>query len=88
MWFGIGLLSKVLLAALAAFFPIFFTTYQGLQNIDRELVSAFQVMGANRWQMLHMVILSSVLSWVIAGIRTSLGMALVAPIPHPDCHNR
>uniref|UniRef100_A0A0C1RCZ7 ABC transmembrane type-1 domain-containing protein n=1 Tax=Tolypothrix bouteillei VB521301 TaxID=1479485 RepID=A0A0C1RCZ7_9CYAN len=80
IWFGIGLLSKVLLAALAAFFPIFFTTYQGLQSIDRELVAAFQVMGANRWQMLHMVILPSVLSWVIAGIRTSLGMALVGAL--------
>ncbi|AUT02094.1 hypothetical protein CLI64_17830 [Nostoc sp. CENA543] len=80
VWFGIGLLSKVLLAALAAFFPIFFTTYQGLQSIERELVAAFQVMGANRWQMLHMVVLPSVLSWVIAGIRTSLGMALVGAL--------
>ncbi|MBD2498570.1 ABC transporter permease [Nostoc sp. FACHB-280] len=80
VWFGIGLLSKVLLAALAAFFPIFFTTYQGLQSIERELVSAFQVMGANRWQMLYMVVLPSVLSWVIAGIRTSLGMALVGAL--------
>lgn len=80
VWFGIGLLSKVLLAALAAFFPIFFTTYQGLQSIERELVSAFQIMGANRWQMLYMVVLPSVLSWVIAGIRTSLGMALVGAL--------
>jgi NitT/TauT family transport system permease protein len=80
IWFGIGLISKVFLAALSAFFPIFFTTYQGLQNIDRELISAFQVMGANRWQMLHMVVLPSVISWVIAGIRTSLGMALVGAL--------
>ncbi|MFN6567149.1 ABC transporter permease [Dendronalium sp. ChiSLP03b] len=80
VWFGIGLLSKVLLAALAAFFPIFFTTYQGLQSIERELVAAFQVMGANRWQILYIVVLPSVLSWVIAGIRTSLGMALVGAL--------
>jgi NitT/TauT family transport system permease protein len=80
VWFGIGLLSKVLLAALAAFFPIFFTTYQGLQSIERELVSAFQIMGANRWQMLYMVVFPSVLSWVIAGTRTSLGMALVGAL--------
>lgn len=80
IWFGIGLLSKIFLAALSAFFPIFFTTYQGLQSIDRELISAFQVMGANRWQMLRMVVLPSVISWVIAGIRTSLGMALVGAL--------
>ncbi|BAY34524.1 putative ABC transporter permease protein [Nostoc carneum NIES-2107] len=80
VWFGIGLLSKILLAALAAFFPIFFTTYQGLQSIERELVAAFQVMGANRWKILRMVVLPSVLSWVIAGIRTSLGMALVGAL--------
>lgn len=59
---------------------MFFTTYQELQSIERELVSAFQVMGANRWQMLYMVVLPSVLSWVIAGIRTSLGMALVGAL--------
>jgi NitT/TauT family transport system permease protein len=80
IWFGIGLTSKILLAALAAFFPIFFTTYQGLQNIQAELVDAFWVMGASQWQILRMVILPSVVIWVIAGIRTSLGMALVGAL--------
>jgi NitT/TauT family transport system permease protein len=80
IWFGIGLTSKVLLAALAAFFPIFFTTYQGLQNIQAELVDAFWVMGASQWQILRMVILPAVVIWVIAGIRTSLGMALVGAL--------
>lgn len=80
IWFGIGLASKVLLAALAAFFPIFFTTYQGLQNIQSELVDAFWVMGASQWQLLRMVTLPAVAIWVIAGIRTSLGMALVGAL--------
>lgn len=80
IWFGIGLASKVILAALTAFFPIFFTTYQGLGSIERELVDAFQVMGANRGQILRLVVLPAVISWVIAGIRTSLGMALVGAI--------
>lgn len=80
IWFGIGLASKVLLAALAAFFPIFFTTYQGLRNIPLELVDAFWVMGASRWQILRMVTLPAVAIWVIAGIRTSLGMALVGAL--------
>ncbi|MDM9384024.1 ABC transporter permease [Chlorogloeopsis sp. ULAP01] len=80
VWFGIGLTSKVILAALTAFFPIFFTTYQGLSSIEQELVDAFQVMGASRLQILRMVILPAVMTWVIAGIRTSLGMALVGAI--------
>lgn len=80
IWFGIGLASKVVLAALTAFFPIFFTTYQGLRSIDREMVDAFQVMGASRGQILRMVVLPAVMSWVIAGTRTSLGMALVGAI--------
>lgn len=80
IWFGIGLTSKVLLAALAAFFPIFFTTYQGLWNIQPELIDAFWVMGASQWQILRMVMLPAVTIWVIAGIRTSLGMALVGAL--------
>lgn len=73
-------MSKVVLAALTAFFPIFFTTYQGLLSIEQELVDAFVVMGARRIQIVWMVVLPAVMSWVIAGIPTSLGMALVGAI--------
>lgn len=80
IWFGIGILSKVVMSAATAFFPIFYTTYQGVQGIDRELINALSVMGASRTQLLRIVVLPSVASWVLAGLRTSLGLAIVGAV--------
>lgn len=80
IWFGIGIASKVLISATTAFFPVFYTTYQGMQSIDRELVNALSIMGAGRWDLLRLVVLPSVGSWVLAGIRTSLGLAIVGAV--------
>lgn len=80
IWFGIGITSKILMSAAAAFFPVFFTTYHGVRNIDRDLLNAVRIMGAGRIQLLRIVILPSVLSWTAAGIRTSLGLAVVGAV--------
>lgn len=80
IWFGIGLTSKILMSAAAAFFPVFFTTYHGVRNIDQDLLNAVRIMGAGRIALLRVVILPSVLSWTAAGIRTSLGLAVVGAV--------
>lgn len=80
IWFGIGVASKVAVSAAAAFFPLFYTTYQGVRDIDRDLLNAMKIMGANRWAVLRLVTLPSVLTWTIAGLRTSLGLAIVGAV--------
>ncbi len=80
IWFGIGLTSKILMSAAAAFFPVFFTTFHGVRNIDQDLLNAVRIMGAGRFALLRIVVLPSVLSWIAAGIRTSLGLAVVGAV--------
>jgi NitT/TauT family transport system permease protein len=80
IWFGIGLSSKVAVSAATAFFPLFYTTYQGVQGTDRELLHAMRIMGAGRWALLRLVTLPSVLTWLVAGLRTSLGLAIVGAV--------
>ena len=47
-WFGYGMGSKVALAAVICFFPIFVNTLTGLTQIDRDREELFRSLGANR----------------------------------------
>lgn len=79
-WFGLGLASKVIIVVLMTLFVAFFTTYQGVRAVDVELVRAVRAMGAREGQLLRYVIVPSVVGWLIAAIRASVGLALVGAI--------
>jgi NitT/TauT family transport system permease protein len=49
LWFGIGPANKIMFSAMLVFFMVFFTTYQGVRQVDRELVENARMLGASRW---------------------------------------
>jgi NitT/TauT family transport system permease protein len=51
IWFGIGMWSKVALAAIMVFFLVFYNVFSGVRSVDRELVNLTRVMGANERQL-------------------------------------
>src|SRR5258705_7929867 len=57
LWFGIGDLSKVLIIALACFYPLFINAYTGARSTPRILVWSGLGMGAGRWQIFRRVVL-------------------------------
>lgn len=77
---GFDIWSKVALAVVLVFFVVFFNAFQGVREVDRDLLANAAVLGADpRQQFLH-VIMPSALSWIIASLHTSLGFALVGAI--------
>jgi len=80
LWFGIGVLSKIALIWTTVFFIVFYNTFFGVKNVNENLVNAIIVMGANRKQIIRLVILPSVISWLLASMRPSVAMALVGSI--------
>ena len=47
LWFGLGLLSKIVIIFLAGFFPIIVNTYAGVRNVSRGLVEVALAEGGN-----------------------------------------
>jgi NitT/TauT family transport system permease protein len=80
MWFGLGLLSKVVICALIVFFPIVVNTVVGLRSIDREMTDAARTLGAGRWQSLWFVEVPLALRPVLGGIRMGLTLAMTGAI--------
>jgi NitT/TauT family transport system permease protein len=59
VWLGFGTASKVLLAAVLVFFVVFFNAFQGVREVDRNLVANARVLGASRWQVTRHVVMPS-----------------------------
>ncbi len=80
LWFGIGMGNKIMFATLLVFFMVFFTTFQGTRQVDRDLVSNARLLGASRWQIWTKIALPHASVWLFAGIRIGLPYALIGAI--------
>jgi ABC-type nitrate/sulfonate/bicarbonate transport system permease component len=77
LWFGIGELTKVLLIALAAFFPIIVNTMAGFSAVLPIHLQAARTLGAGRWQILWFVVARAALPDVVVGLRLGLGLSFL-----------
>ena len=80
IWLGLGLASKVALAVVLVFFIVFFNAFQGVREVDRNLVANARILGAKPRQLSTQIILPSALSWIIASLHTSFSFALVGAV--------
>src|SRR5581483_2870997 len=77
---GLGMASKVALAVVLVFFVVFFNAFQGVREVDRDLLANARILGASQRLLSRHVILPSALSWITASLHTSFGFALVGAI--------
>jgi NitT/TauT family transport system permease protein len=77
---GYGIWSKVALAVVLVFFVVFFNAFQGVREVDRNLVANARILGANQRRLTTEVILPSALTWIIASLHISFGLALVGAV--------
>jgi len=75
LWFGLGDRAAIFIIVAGAIFPILLNTVQGVRDVDANLVDAARTMGATRWQIIHRVMLPSLIPYLVTGFRTGLGFA-------------
>jgi len=80
VWVGDPFASLVVCATIVAFFPVFANTVAGLASAPAELVDLFRLYGAHRLTTLWLLRLPAALSYFLAGLRISGGLALVGAV--------
>ncbi|HEY8643542.1 MAG TPA: ABC transporter permease [Candidatus Dormibacteraeota bacterium] len=77
---GLDLKSKVATASILVFFVVFFNAFQGVREVDRNLLANARILGADNRRLTTEVILPSALSWIAASLHISFGLALVGAV--------
>jgi NitT/TauT family transport system permease protein len=77
---GLGTGSKVLLAGVLVFFVVFFNAYQGVREVDQNLINNARVLGASRLQVTRHVVLPSAVTWILASLHVAFGFAIIGAI--------
>ncbi|MGE7370130.1 ABC transporter permease [Neorhizobium sp. NPDC001467] len=80
LWFGFGLLPKILLVALVTFFPMLVALSRGYEATEPELEQLLTSMGAGRFKLFRVARLPSSLPFFFAGLRISITYAVVGAI--------
>jgi NitT/TauT family transport system permease protein len=80
VWFGIGLSAKVVMVVTMVLFVAFYNTYEGVRNIDRDLLEMSRSMRAPWHQRLRWVILPSITPWLLTSLRLAIGLALIGAV--------
>ncbi len=80
LWFGFGLLPKIITCALIVFFPLLLNAVSGLRGIDPTLREAAAVFGATRWQAFRLVELPLALPTLLTGIKIGLTISITGAV--------
>jgi NitT/TauT family transport system permease protein len=80
LWFGIGLGSKVAIAAMTVFFVMFYNAYMGMSTIPKGLLATMQIMGAKRHTMVRRLILPQLTVPILAGLKAGVSFAMIGVV--------
>ncbi len=80
VWFGLGLTSKVVNAALVAFFPLMVNTIVGLRSAEEDKVDLMRSLAASPWQIFWMLRLPNAMPYIFAGLEIAMIFALIGAI--------
>ncbi|MFC4076197.1 ABC transporter permease [Salinithrix halophila] len=80
VWFGYGLLPKVLIVALVTFFPVVISTADGLRSADPEMVRLLRSMGASDWRIFRLVRFPHALPGFFSGMKIAATYGILGAV--------
>jgi NitT/TauT family transport system permease protein len=80
IWFGPGMLSKVLVCALVVFFPVLVNIILGLRSVEPDLVDLMRSLQASRWETLRKLELPSALPAMLGGLKVGATLSVIGAV--------
>jgi NitT/TauT family transport system permease protein len=79
-WFGIGINSKILMAAAISYFPVLINTMLGFDSVSRDALLLMRSLRASRWQVIRKLSLPTAVPFILAGLETAITLSLAGVI--------
>jgi NitT/TauT family transport system permease protein len=80
IWFGVGLESKVVIAATVSFFPMLVNTIVGLKSTPQDKIDLMRSLSASRWKIFWYVQLPEALPFIFAGLNIGIVLSVLGAI--------
>ncbi|MET4806099.1 ABC transporter permease [Limibacillus sp. MBR-115] len=80
IWFGNGIMSKVMIAFYLTFFPVTVNTHRGLLSVDQQRVDLFRSFGATTWRIFWTLRLPFALPTIMAALLLGVSLSLIGAI--------
>jgi NitT/TauT family transport system permease protein len=79
-WFGFDQPSKIAIAVVMSFFPMFLNTLTGLSSVDPNAVKLMRSLTAGRWKTFRYLLLPNALPIMMAGVKLCWTLAVLGVI--------
>jgi NitT/TauT family transport system permease protein len=80
VWFGFGLLSKVLVCALTIFFPVVINTIVGVRSVEEDLLDLMRSLQASRWQIFRYLEVPAALPVLMGGLKIGVTLSVIGAV--------
>lgn len=80
LWFGIGIASKIAVAAVMVFFIVFMNTIAGIRATPPQFLQIARVMGASEWDLMRKVVFPAATPFIIAALQITVPQAMIGAI--------
>ncbi|MFG1420728.1 ABC transporter permease [Roseixanthobacter liquoris] len=80
VWVGIGIESKIAIAAIISFFPVLINAIIGFSTIEAEKIDLMRSLVASRWQEFHMVVFPNSLPFIFAGLNVAIVFSITGAL--------
>jgi len=80
VWFGFGIVPKVIAAFLLGFFPVVVATVQGFKSVEGDVIDLARSMGASPFKVFLKFRLPTALPSIFSGLKVSVTLAVVGAV--------
>jgi len=80
VWFGFGIVPKIIAAFLLGFFPVVVATVQGFKSVEADVIDLARSMGANPLKVFLKFRLPTALPSIFSGLKVSVTLAVVGAV--------
>jgi NitT/TauT family transport system permease protein len=80
LWFGLGILSKVVLIALVTLFPVMINMILGVRSTEKNYYDLMKILKAKRWQVMIKIEIMNALPYLMTGLRVGLVLSITAAV--------
>jgi NitT/TauT family transport system permease protein len=80
VWVGIGIESKITIAAIISFFPVLINAIVGFSTIEAEKIELMRSLVASRWQEFRIVIFPNSLPFIFAGLNVAIVFSITGAL--------